>query len=207
MYLCTHRSTQVASPTLSSGSLYMATHLRKHCSVILRAREKRKSTHPECCNAAPRLISPPGWVLHSSNRHRRGHRWRAQEKRSVEASAAAHLLNISVIASSSVCCAACMLAEKKTDRGTSCCVGRPCVAEQLRRLCDGCELSVGFLWLPRPCAARCPRPRRPSSRARRPLLGRAPFRRACAGPQGAAVRPSQGVAGNFGRCWLQAQTE
>jgi hypothetical protein len=130
MYLCTHRSTQVASPTLSSGSLYMATHLRKHCSVILRAREKRKSTHPECCNAAPRLISPPGRVLHSSNRHRRGHRWRAQEKRSVEASAAAHLLNISVIASSSVCCAACMLAEKKTDRGTSCCVGRP-------RVCRG----------------------------------------------------------------------
>ena len=125
MYLCTHRSTQVASPTLSSGSLYMATHLRKHCSVILHAREKRKSTHPECCDAAPRLISPPGRVLHSSNRHRRGHRWRAQEKRSVQASAAAHLLNISVIASSSVCCAACMLAEKKTDRGTSCCVGRP----------------------------------------------------------------------------------
>ena len=145
MYLCTHRSTQVASPTLSSGSLYMATHLRKHCSVILRAREKRKSTHPECCNAAPRLISPPGRVLHSSNRHRRGHRWRAQEKRSVEASAAAHLLNISVIASSSVCCAACMLAEKKTDRGTSCCVGRPRVCRGTNF--DGCDCDRAVLCL------------------------------------------------------------
>lgn len=36
MYLCTHRSTQVASPTVRSGSLYIATHFRKHCSVILR---------------------------------------------------------------------------------------------------------------------------------------------------------------------------
>ena len=36
MYLCTHLSVQVASPTLSCGSLYIATHLRKHCSVILR---------------------------------------------------------------------------------------------------------------------------------------------------------------------------
>ena len=36
MYLCTQRSTHVASPTLSSGSLYMATRFLKHCSVILR---------------------------------------------------------------------------------------------------------------------------------------------------------------------------
>jgi len=38
MYLWTHRSVHVASPTLSAGSLYWATHLRKHCSVILRTR-------------------------------------------------------------------------------------------------------------------------------------------------------------------------
>ena len=35
MYLCTQRSTHVASPTLNSGSLYIATHFRKHWSVIL----------------------------------------------------------------------------------------------------------------------------------------------------------------------------
>lgn len=35
MYLFTHRSTHVASPTLNASSLNIATHFLKHCSVIL----------------------------------------------------------------------------------------------------------------------------------------------------------------------------
>eukprot|EP00327_Prymnesium_parvum_P001986 CAMPEP_0182828818 /NCGR_PEP_ID=MMETSP0006_2-20121128/17682_1 /TAXON_ID=97485 /ORGANISM="Prymnesium parvum, Strain Texoma1" /LENGTH=60 /DNA_ID=CAMNT_0024956219 /DNA_START=348 /DNA_END=526 /DNA_ORIENTATION=- len=60
MYLCTQRSTHVASPTESSCSLYAATHFLKHCSVILLNISVIASSSfcCACCIATAKAIPP-----------------------------------------------------------------------------------------------------------------------------------------------------